>query len=443
MKQLTCLALSAAALIGVAGLAMAAPPIASPEIVREGSAGDSRRDTLTGMELKAANIDWSLLTDWQNGSAPTADALKDKAVVLIFWSGWQPSNKAQVARVAALAEKYKDKGVVFIAAHNDTRYEGAPAALGDNAKSVLLARDTGNKLRKALLSDADPDLYFIDRAGNLRFADVGSDSLEAAVSTIAAETPAQAAAAPGEFAAMLKDKDAKSRRTVTKGEGIDAGKKTKVAFAPPSPDAYDKAFWPTKNNKDIVEEQATDFQNQAVPFGFDAVQWLNTPDNKAPDLVGKVVIVDFWATWCGPCKRSMPLLDEMQKSFRDDLQIVGVSGFKFGQQSNNSEENEKYPQGEGRPTIVSFLREHNTEYAHAYDTGSAIMKKLAVKGIPMVYVLSTDGIVRWEGNPLMPNFRKTVEQIINADPGVKARRTAEATAIKAKDDAAKSKAGVN
>ncbi|MBY0308826.1 MAG: hypothetical protein K2Q09_08800, partial [Phycisphaerales bacterium] len=122
--------------------------------------------------------------------------------------------------------------------------------------------------------------------------------------------------------------------------------------------------------------------------------------------------------------------DEMQRTFRDDLQIVGVSGFKFG--NNNSEESEKYPQGEGRPTIMSFLREHNSEYAHAYDVGSAIMKKLAVKGIPMVYVLSTDGTVRWEGNPLSDNFRRIVEQIINVDPGVKARRDAEKKAIAAK-----------
>jgi thiol-disulfide isomerase/thioredoxin len=282
------------------------------------------------------------------------------------------------------------------------------------------------------MSDGDPDLYFIDRAGNLRFADVASDSLESAVSTLAKETPAQAASAPGDFAAMLKDADAKARRTVTKGEGIDAGKKIKVAFAPPSPDSYDKAFWPVKNEKEDVEKQGTDFQGQQVPFGFDAVQWLNTPDNKSPDLIGKVVIVDFWATWCVPCKRSMPLLDEMQKSFRDDLQVVGVSGFKFSGNNNSSEEAEKYPQGEGRPVVMSFLREHNTEYAHAYDTGSAIMKKLSVKAIPMVYVLSTDGVVRWEGNPLSDNFRNIVEGIIRVDPGVAARRKAEAAAIKAK-----------
>ncbi len=431
MKQLSSMFLSAAALVAVAGLAIGAPPIATPEIAREGSAGETRRDKLTEMELKPAAINWSLLTDWQNGTAPTAESLKDKVVVITFWSGWHPSNMSLIARVARIAESNKDKGVVVIAAHNDTRYENAADALSARGIKLLTAKDAGNKLRATLLSDNDPDIYVIDRAGNLRFGDIATDSLERAVSMLAAETPAEAAEAPANFVTGLKNAAAEAARTKIKGTGIDAGQKIKVSFAPPSPEAYDKAFWPAKNDKEVVDAMGTDFQNQQVPFGFEAVQWLNTPDGKAPDLMGKVVIIDFWATWCVPCKKAMPLIDEMQRTYRDDLQVVGLSGFKFGG-NLTGEEAEKYPQGESRPTVQQFLREHNTEYAHAYDVGSAIMKKASVKAIPMIYVLSTDGVVRWQGNPHQPNFRNIVTQIIERDPGVAARRAAVKKAIAAK-----------
>ena len=53
-----------------------------------------------------------------------------------------------------------------------------------------------------------------------------------------------------------------------------------------------------------------------------------TPDGKTvrlSDYRGKVVILDFWATWCGPCKVEIPTLVDLQKKYANDLVVLGMS----------------------------------------------------------------------------------------------------------------------
>src|SRR5213076_2255077 len=50
-------------------------------------------------------------------------------------------------------------------------------------------------------------------------------------------------------------------------------------------------------------------------------KWLS----KEPDRKGKFVLIDFWATWCGPCRKAIPELNAFQKKFGDKLVVIGVS----------------------------------------------------------------------------------------------------------------------
>jgi thiol-disulfide isomerase/thioredoxin len=73
-----------------------------------------------------------------------------------------------------------------------------------------------------------------------------------------------------------------------------------------------------------VADVASEFRGQSAP-DFE-LQSLDGKSVKLSDLRGKAVLLNFWATWCGPCKIEMPLFVELQKQYGPDgFQIVGVA----------------------------------------------------------------------------------------------------------------------
>ena len=125
--------------------------------------------------------------------------------------------------------------------------------------------------------------------------------------------------------------------------------------------------------------------------------------NKAPkpeDLAGKYVLVEMWATWCPPCRRSLPYLDFIAKKYKDDLVVVSIC-------ETDEEAIRNMPSGR--------LDLDKVEYFVAVDTGRRLANKLGVRGIPHAILLepSVGGVV-WEGTPTAPRYElddKTLEKI--------------------------------
>jgi thiol-disulfide isomerase/thioredoxin len=120
-------------------------------------------------------------------------------------------------------------------------------------------------------------------------------------------------------------------------------------------------------------------------------KWL-TPQ---PDTKGKFVLVDFWATWCGPCRAAIPHLNDFQKKFDGKLVVIGIS--------DESEDK------------VRKLNEPPIRYASAIDQQARMKKAVEVKGIPHCLLIDPDGIVRWEGYPLLGGHElteKVIEEVI-------------------------------
>ena len=108
-----------------------------------------------------------------------------------------------------------------------------------------------------------------------------------------------------------------------------------------------------------------------------SVQWLK----KKPDTDGKPMIVEFWATWCPPCRESIPHLNEIYAKYKDKgLQVVGITD-------------------EDRAKIMKFEKEVPIEYSVGLDTGGKYAKPFGIQGIPHAVLVDKSGKVVWEGHP--------------------------------------------
>jgi thiol-disulfide isomerase/thioredoxin len=93
-------------------------------------------------------------------------------------------------------------------------------------------------------------------------------------------------------------------------------------------------------------------------------------------LKGKVVYLDFWASWCGPCRQSFPWMNEMQEKYgQQGLEVLAIN------LDGNLTDAKK------------FLQENPAKFKIAYDTKAQTPKLLGVKGMPTSYLIDRQGRV--------------------------------------------------
>ncbi len=95
------------------------------------------------------------------------------------------------------------------------------------------------------------------------------------------------------------------------------------------------------------------------------------------DYRGKVVLLNFWATWCLPCREEMPAMQTLWKRYRaEGFEILAVAADR-----------------RGRKNVASFVVEHGFEYPVLLDPGGKVRNRYDVVGLPMSYLIGRDGKV--------------------------------------------------
>ena len=115
------------------------------------------------------------------------------------------------------------------------------------------------------------------------------------------------------------------------------------------------------------------------------------------EMKGKVVYVDFWASWCAPCKQSFPWMNEMQAKYAArGLQIVGVTVDRK------------------REDADKFLAATPARFTVAYDTSGKVAEAYKPKGMPTSYLIGADGVVRAVHVGFKDSDRADLDQQIQA-----------------------------
>lgn len=110
-------------------------------------------------------------------------------------------------------------------------------------------------------------------------------------------------------------------------------------------------------------------------------------------LKGKVIILDFWATWCAPCRIEIPYLIELYNKYRDDGLIVCGVGI------------------DRKPAIASFSREYGINYPILIGT-QQIARQWGIRAIPTTYILDKDGRIAFKHMGFRPGMEIKFEEEI-------------------------------
>ncbi|MCB9855831.1 MAG: TlpA family protein disulfide reductase [Phycisphaerales bacterium] len=161
----------------------------------------------------------------------------------------------------------------------------------------------------------------------------------------------------------------------------------------------------------------------ALEIGDDAPplmikKWVKGEKVKLEDLKNReIVVIEFWATWCAPCRKSIPHLTELQEKFnKDRVRVIGVST-------------------EDTSTVMNFVHGmgKKMEYTVAVDndgkTSAALMTEFGVNGIPHAFIIDRKGKIAWHGHPMDEDFEEELESLVLKQPAPEDKKLKEANRL--------------
>ena len=154
--------------------------------------------------------------------------------------------------------------------------------------------------------------------------------------------------------------------------------------------AFDIGCAPAKDEDEVARKPAAACDADAKPAPLDfTMKEMNGGEVKLASFKGKVILLNFWATWCAPCLAEIPGFVELQEQYKSDLQILGVS-------VDDSVEDLKPYAEKMKMNYPVLLGKELTAVEEAYGP---------LFGIPQTFVINRDGLICKKHPGIAPKAR--------------------------------------
>lgn len=126
-------------------------------------------------------------------------------------------------------------------------------------------------------------------------------------------------------------------------------------------------------------------------------------EGEVPQLEGKVVLLDFWASWCGPCKKSFPELEKLYQAYRErGFVLLAVSV------------------DEDAAAMQEFLKRHPVSFPVVRDKNQVLVGAAGIDSMPTSFLVDRTGKVRsihngFHGEKTVETLKREIEELLNEE----------------------------
>lgn len=187
-----------------------------------------------------------------------------------------------------------------------------------------------------------------------------------------------------------------TKPTTTKDAATASADTTATASANASSTAPADAAATTPDDTNTNGSDSSD-KTPAIDF---TTTLLNGDSVKLSDYKGKVVLLNFWATWCGPCVGELPAFEKLDKEYGDDVVILAVNI------------------GEDKDSVSKFAKENGYTFPIGLDEKQDIATAYQIYSIPATYIIDKDGNVAeistgaQDADTMYQKYKDMIDQVL-------------------------------